>query len=193
MDGAGAKYPDIEGVGLDGAAGALDGALDSPAAAPPAPAPAQAPAPPAQDVDEIKEFESSFPALEGEETSAQPVAGSLPPLHSQPAQPTQTMTAPLFSARQDSEPEAEPVRQWREKRDEEIATRDAASEKEKEEVRLKAERAIDSFYKDYNTRKEDKIKKNKEEEEAFMSDRTDGLGKGTTWEREWGDFCNYTR
>ncbi|TIA91285.1 hypothetical protein E3P99_01145 [Wallemia hederae] len=190
VDSAADKFPDIEGTGLDGAAAAVDSNDNAQVAAPPS--------------DEIEQFESSFPALEGEEElnaggATGTAASSQPPVSinndfappptataTAPAlsqTPSSHISAPLFSARQDTEPEPEAVRSWREKRAEEMAARDAASEKEKDEIKLKAERAIDNFYKDYNSRKEENIKKNKEEEEEFLTKRTDALGKGTTWER----------
>ncbi|TIB65267.1 hypothetical protein E3P77_02773 [Wallemia ichthyophaga] len=185
VDGAGEKYPDIGDIGGVGGDTQMDSSTRgiSPSGAQP---------------DEITQFESSFPALEGEEVDsgvlAAPAEPTEPAISSAPSAlsvhaataPKTPVSAPLFSAKQDSEPESEAVREWGEKRASEIATRDAASEKEKEDIRLKAERAIDSFYKDYNTRKETKIKENKQEEEKFMNERTDGLGKGTTWERICG-------
>ena len=93
------------------------------------------------------------------------------------------VSAPLFSARSNAEPEPEPVRQWREKRSKEIEERDEQSEKSKDEIKLKAERAIDNFYKEYNERKEKNIAKNKQDEVDYLNNRTDKLASGTTWQR----------
>lgn len=74
-------------------------------------------------------------------------------------------------------------RAWREKQAEEIAKRDEASEKRKQEIIEKAEKAIDDFYATYNQKKEKQIAQNKEDEAAFVQARDDALAKGTTWER----------
>jgi hypothetical protein len=74
-------------------------------------------------------------------------------------------------------------REWREKQSEEIAGRDERSSERKEEIICKAEKAIDDFYANYNSKKERTIAKNKEDEAAFVRTRDDALGKGTTWER----------
>lgn len=74
-------------------------------------------------------------------------------------------------------------RAWREKQAEEIAKRDEASSKRKEEIISKAERAIDDFYANYNQKKEKQISQNKEDEAVFIQARDDALAKGTTWER----------
>ncbi len=47
------------------------------------------------------------------------------------------------------------------KQAEEIAQREEASAKRKEEAVVKAQNAIDNFYKDYNSKKEKNIAKNK--------------------------------
>lgn len=74
-------------------------------------------------------------------------------------------------------------RAWREKQADEIAKRDEASSKRKEEIISKAERAIDDFYANYNQKKEKQISQNKEDEAVFIQARDDALAKGTTWER----------
>lgn len=79
--------------------------------------------------------------------------------------------------------ECGPRRAWREKQAEEIAKRDEASNKRKEEIIAKAERAIDDFYATYNQKKEKQIAQNKEDEAVFVQARDDALAKGTTWER----------
>jgi hypothetical protein len=101
-----------------------------------------------------------------------------------------------------AEPDTEPIKAWRSKRDEEIRRRDERSAKKHQDTVERAEKAIDDFYQDYNAKKERQIAKNKcaglcvsvtsrraaearhrEEEAAFVSKRTDELAQGTTWER----------
>jgi hypothetical protein len=52
-------------------------------------------------------------------------------------------------------------RSWRAKQAEEIAQREEASAKKREETIVKAQNAIDNFYKDYNQKKEQNIARNK--------------------------------
>lgn len=51
--------------------------------------------------------------------------------------------------------------EWREKQQQEIATREAASERRKAETISKAEQDIDNFYAEYNRKKEKTIAANK--------------------------------
>lgn len=87
------------------------------------------------------------------------------------------------------------------KQAEEIARREEESKAKREETIVKAQNAIDNFYKEYNSKKEKNIARNKyvllsclrgagltadacrEEEAAFDAKRNDALAKGTTWER----------
>lgn len=92
------------------------------------------------------------------------------------------MGATVSSYDQDEE-EPEPVRAWRHKQAEEIARRDAEAERKKGEAISQAERDIDQFYSDYNAKKEKTIKKNKEDEAAFLEKRQKELAEGTTWDR----------
>jgi hypothetical protein len=52
-------------------------------------------------------------------------------------------------------------REWREKQQQEIATREAAAERRKAETVSKAEQDIDNFYAEYNKKKEKNITANK--------------------------------
>lgn len=52
-------------------------------------------------------------------------------------------------------------RSWKSKQAEEIARREEESARKKEETIVKAQNAIDNFYKDYNAKKEKNIAKNK--------------------------------
>ena len=52
-------------------------------------------------------------------------------------------------------------REWREKQEEAIKARDAASKEKRQETIAKAERAIDSFYEEYARKKERNIRENK--------------------------------
>lgn len=99
-------------------------------------------------------------------------------------------------------------RAWRVKQAGEIAEREAASLRKKEETITRAQVAIDNFYKEYNAKKAKNIARNKcvslsspcfivhsgrhtdctiwgyrEEEAELDAARTDALAKGTTWDR----------
>lgn len=52
-------------------------------------------------------------------------------------------------------------REWREKQEEAIKARDAASKAKRQETIAKAERAIDVFYEEYAHKKERNIRENK--------------------------------
>ncbi|KAK4700945.1 hypothetical protein P7C70_g5299, partial [Phenoliferia sp. Uapishka_3] len=127
---------------------------------------------------EFAAFENEYPELE--ETSAPIVQnngyGASP--YQQPPSMFQSTPAPA-----PVEQESEFIRSWKVKQAEEIERREAESSRKKEETIVKAQNAIDNFYKEYNSKKEKNISKNKEEEEAFNEKRTDALAKGTTWER----------
>lgn len=68
-----------------------------------------------------------------------------------------------LSRPQDSQADSLPysTRSWRIKQAEEIAVREAESSRKKEETIVKAQNAIDNFYKEYNSKKEKNIATNK--------------------------------
>lgn len=73
--------------------------------------------------------------------------------------------------------------QWRERRDADLARRDAASAEKKAETIAKARRDIDDFYEAYN-RKTDKQKAETARQAAdFIKNREDTTAGGTSWER----------
>ncbi|KAJ9117503.1 hypothetical protein QFC22_004353 [Naganishia vaughanmartiniae] len=134
--------------------------------------------------EEREKFESAFPDISDE---VEPIAPS-------PYAPTNNASAggystilpgPSFNstAAAQSEEDTEPIREWREKQQAEIKKRDEESKRKKEEVVLKAEKAIDAFYENYNAEKEKNIRKNKEDEAAFLQQLQEGISKGTSWER----------
>jgi hypothetical protein len=90
---------------------------------------------------------------------AQPYAAHTPSTTTHTYQ--SVLPAPAFASAQVSEEDSEAVKEWRAKQAEEIAARDEASKKKREETILKAEKAIDQFYDDYNASKEKNIRENK--------------------------------
>jgi len=130
----------------------------------------------------VQQFQSQYPDVQ-----------IYPPVQSETPQPPQQQqqqngfsSGPSYQSStfaSSTEPESDAVRAWREKQEEEIASRDKASAERKEEMIRKAEAAIDDFYAGYNQKKEKQIAQNKENEAAFVQARDDALAKGTTWER----------
>ncbi|KAI5452886.1 Clathrin light chain [Naganishia albida] len=145
--------------------------------------------------EEREKFESAFPDIASEPTAPSAVPYGLTPYPSQPYAAANATTAPgnyssilpgptfNSTAAAQSEEDTEPIRQWREKQQAEIKKRDEESLRKKEETVLKAEKAIDAFYESYNAEKEKSIRKNKEDEAAFIQELQEGISKGTSWER----------
>ncbi|KAH9825491.1 clathrin light chain [Teratosphaeria destructans] len=128
--------------------------------------------------DMMGDFESSFPAVSTQNEAVAPggtITGSTLPY--QPA------THPAYSGPDAYEEEPEPVRQWRERRDADIARRDEISEGKKQETIKAAHQAIDEFYENYNNRKEKQIAQTAKEAEEFLKNREDTTSGGTSWER----------
>jgi len=125
--------------------------------------------------DEVSAFENQFPELP---SGPAPMA-----LQQNGFSSAGNYSQPPPSQLSQPEPESEHIRAWKEKQGVEIKRRDEASAAKREEMVHKAEEAIDAFYKEYSSKKERQIAKNKGEEEAFLSKQTESLAQGTTWER----------
>ncbi|ETI28081.1 hypothetical protein G647_00530 [Cladophialophora carrionii CBS 160.54] len=126
--------------------------------------------------DDLDDFESSFPAIDTRNDNVGP-GGTITDSTPAPFTGYTNYTAPS------GEGESEPIRAWREKRDADIARRDEASQRKKEETVSTAQKDIDSFYESYN-RKVDKQKaQTQKEAEEFLAKREDTTAEGTAWER----------
>ncbi|OJJ64465.1 hypothetical protein ASPSYDRAFT_325379 [Aspergillus sydowii CBS 593.65] len=124
---------------------------------------------------EISGFESSFPAIETQNEQVAP-GGTITGTGA-PFPPTG------YSSYQAPEEEAEPVREWREKRDADIARRAETSNEKKEATVTKAREDIDDFYVSYNN-KTDKLRaQTAAEAEQFLASRENTSAGGTSWER----------
>ncbi|KIW73460.1 hypothetical protein PV04_01576 [Phialophora macrospora] len=127
-------------------------------------------------IDDLDDFESSFPAIDTRNDNVGP-GGTITDSTPAPFTGYTNYTAPS------GEEESEPIRAWREKRDADIARRDEASQRKKEETVATAQKDIDSFYESYN-RKVDKQKaQTQKEAEEFLAKREDTTAGGTAWER----------
>ncbi|KAL2856061.1 clathrin light chain [Aspergillus pseudoustus] len=124
---------------------------------------------------EISGFESAFPAIETQNEQVAP-GGTITGTGA-PFPPTG------YSSYQAPEEESEPVREWREKRDADIARRAEISNEKKEATVTKAREDIDDFYVSYNN-KTDKLRaQTRAEAEQFLANRENTSSGGTSWER----------
>ncbi|KAL4932662.1 clathrin light chain CLC1 [Aspergillus undulatus] len=124
---------------------------------------------------EISGFESSFPAIDTQNEQVAP-GGTITGTGA-PFPPTG------YSSYQSPEEEAEPVKEWREKRDADIARRAEISNEKKEATIKKAREDIDDFYVSYNN-KTDKLRaQTAAEAEQFLNNRENTSSGGTSWER----------
>lgn len=83
------------------------------------------------------------------------------------------------------EPEEEPevIKEWRTKRDAQIARRDEISAEKKAETIKQAQQDIDAFYEEYNNKKERGITQTRREADEFLNSIDDTTAGGTSWER----------
>ncbi|KAK6440108.1 Clathrin light chain [Oleoguttula sp. CCFEE 5521] len=126
--------------------------------------------------DDMGDFESSFPAMDTSNDAVGPsgtITGSTLPLHSQSRGFTDD----------DEGGEPEPVRKWRESRDAAIAHRDEISASKKSETIKEAQKNIDEWYENYNTKRDKGTAQTRKEAEEFLAKREDTTSGGTTWER----------
>ncbi|KAJ9221982.1 hypothetical protein DTO169C6_5611 [Paecilomyces variotii] len=125
--------------------------------------------------EEIPGFESSFPAIETQNEQVAPggtITGTGAPF-----------PATGYSSYKEPEEEPEPVREWRERRDADIARRAELAEEKKAATIKKAQEDIDDFYVSYGN-KADKLRaQTASEAEQFLASREDTASGGTSWER----------
>lgn len=125
---------------------------------------------------DMSDFESSFPAVETGNTGVGQdgtVTGSTLPYR-----------APdNYDNYGQEEGEPEVLREWREKRDQQIQHRDEVSASKKSETVKAAQEAVDEFYENYNNRKDKQIAQTRREAEEFLKNREDTTSGGTSWER----------
>ncbi|CUS09082.1 unnamed protein product [Tuber aestivum] len=73
--------------------------------------------------------------------------------------------------------------QWRERQTLEIQRRDELSETRKRETIEKAQRAVDDFYENYNSKRDKAIEVTRAEAQEFLDSRENTTSGGTSWER----------
>jgi hypothetical protein len=127
--------------------------------------------------EELGEFESSFPSVETHTQNERVAPGGTITGSGSPF-PSSGYVNPM-----ETEAEPEAVREWREKRDAEIARRAEVSNEKKEATVKKAREDIDDFYVSYNNKSDKHRAQTKTEAEQFLASREDTSAGGTSWER----------
>ncbi|KAJ5466947.1 Clathrin light chain [Penicillium sp. IBT 31633x] len=128
-------------------------------------------------VEEIGQFESSFPSVETQNQNERVAPGGTITGSGSPFPPTG------YSNPQEPEDEGDAVREWREKRDAEIARRAEVSAEKKDATVKKAQEDIDDFYVSYNNKADKNRSHARTEAEEFLANREDTSAGGTSWER----------
>lgn len=127
--------------------------------------------------EELGQFESSFPSVETQTQNERVAPGGTITGSGAPF-PSSGYVNP-----EEIEAEPEAVREWREKRDAEIARRAEVSNEKKEATVKKAREDIDDFYVSYNNKSDKHRAQTKTEAEQFLASREDTSAGGTSWER----------
>ncbi|TQS33874.1 hypothetical protein Golomagni_05768 [Golovinomyces magnicellulatus] len=123
-------------------------------------------------------FESQFPDLA---TQPAGIPGGAPG--------TGPITAPSVSynsgyqsyAADEEEPDV--IKEWRSKRDAQIEKRTQQFASQREETIKEAQKNIDDFYENYNSKKDKGIAQTRKDAEKFLADREDSVSGGTSWDR----------
>jgi len=88
-----------------------------------------------------------------------------------------------FQASAADEEEPEVIKEWRERRDAQNAKRAEQFAAQREETIKEAQKNIDDFYENYNTKKDKGIAQTKKDAEQFLAEREDTVSGGTSWDR----------
>ncbi|OQE47321.1 hypothetical protein PENCOP_c001G00115 [Penicillium coprophilum] len=127
--------------------------------------------------EEIGQFESSFPSVATQNQNERVAPGGTITGSGSPFPRTGYQNA------QEPEDEGDAVREWREKRDAEIARRAEISAEKKDATVKKAQEDIDDFYVSYNNKADKNRSHARAEAEQFLANREDTSAGGTSWER----------
>lgn len=87
------------------------------------------------------------------------------------------------SASYETEEEPSVIKEWRERRDLAVRSREEKSASRKSETVNAAQEAIDEFYENYNNKKEKGLTQTKKEADEFLEKRDNTTSGGTSWER----------
>lgn len=81
------------------------------------------------------------------------------------------------------EEEPDVIKEWRERRDGQIAKRVEQFAAQREETIKEAQQNIDDFYENYNSKKDKGIAQTRKEAEEFLANQEDTVSGGTSWDR----------
>ncbi|ODQ64292.1 clathrin light chain [Nadsonia fulvescens var. elongata DSM 6958] len=123
-----------------------------------------------QESDEGQSFEEAFPEI----NQTQPTTQSITATSFEPAVSSGMQGLSLESSKA--------IQEWKERQQLEIQRRDELSQSRKAEIMEKANKAIDDFYDNYNSKRDDLIEQTRKEEAEFLEARDDSI-TGTTWDR----------
>ncbi|KAK4138613.1 hypothetical protein BT67DRAFT_368654 [Trichocladium antarcticum] len=122
------------------------------------------------------QFESQFPDIASPNEGVAP-GGTLT------GGPSVSYNSGYQQAFTEEEEEPEVIKQWREKRDAQIAKRAEQFSQQRAETVQEAQQNIDDFYENYNNKKEKTIAQTRRDAEQFLANREDTTSGGTSWER----------
>lgn len=122
-------------------------------------------------------FESQFPDL------TQPEAGTGVSAGTGITGPSVSYNSGYQAASAEEEQEPEVIKEWRERRDNQIAKRAEQFAAQREETIKEAQQNIDDFYDNYNNKKEKGIAQTRKEADEFLESREDTVSGGTSWDR----------
>ncbi|KJZ75676.1 hypothetical protein HIM_04833 [Hirsutella minnesotensis 3608] len=122
-------------------------------------------------------FESQFPDL-----ADAPVGASGLPGTTSITGPTVSYNSGYQTVVEDEE-EPQVIKEWRERRDAQIAKRAEQFAAQREETIKEAQQNIDDFYENYNAKKEKGIAQTRKEAEQFLENQDDTVSGGTSWDR----------
>ena len=88
-----------------------------------------------------------------------------------------------YQAHAEDEEEPEVIKEWRERRDAQIAKRAEQFAAQREETIKEAQQNIDDFYENYNSKKEKGIAQTRKDAEQFLANQDDTVSGGTSWDR----------
>lgn len=121
--------------------------------------------------DEVKQFEQQFPDVD--EDSTEQVAQDVD-------DDEDDFGEPAFNP---PKTESDAVKEWRERYQLEIQQRDEANDSKTKETRELASKELDTFYEEYNNKKEQSIENVRAAEQAFLEKRDQFYTKGNVWTR----------
>lgn len=126
-----------------------------------------------QEQDEVKQFEEQFPDVSNDQFQKSEEL-------EQQEQEEEEFGEAAFNP---PKTESDAVKEWRQRYQLEIQERDEANDKKTKETREQASKELETFYEEYNNKKDDNIEKVRDAEKAFLEKRDAFYTKGNVWSR----------